>query len=337
MQYNTKLAKTKKAIATAGPLASKSGKFTKILEKLNKLKAAKTKQEAALSLKEEKQKQLSKLKQEVDQLNKEEAKVEASLLRISNWEQAVSFATSEISRNYHPYNLDTGETRTVEDLSEILESQFETIKKVVKEMNISKKCLKRIEKAYKLVPQMLTTLRFYFNDVDAILDIQSLPLEIENIIRGTLAPALYLEIAGKKMQTAEKKHEILKVHEELIGKLKTNKIWQQIDEDEQFRLEKLTLEFVQVFQRSSSCVEGRNSHLRLWHHGVGTLSSRKLKSITVVHNYFLKRGDGTTAAERFFGKKPKDLFQYLLNKMPCPVRPRQKFARQKEVLTMAVI
>ena len=102
-------------------------------------------------------------------------------------------------------------------------------------------------------------------------------------------------------------------------------------------MEKLSLKLVQVFQRSSSCVEGRNSHLQLWHHGVGTLSPRKLKSITVVHNYFLKRGDGTTAAERFFGKKPKDLFQYLLDKMPGSVRPRQRASRQKEGLIMAVI
>ena len=139
------------------------------------------------------------------------------------------------------------------------------------------------------------------------------------------------------MQTAEKKNEILQVHKKIINELKKEKIWAQLGEDEQLRLEKLSLQLVQVFQRSSSCVEGRNSHLQLWHYGVGTLSDRKLKSITVVHNYFLKRGDGTTAAERFFGKKPKDLFQYLLDKMPDHVRPRQKSSRLKEGLIMAVI
>jgi hypothetical protein len=78
------------------------------------------------------------------------------------------------------------------------------------------------------------------------------------------------------------------------------------------------------FQRSSSCVEGRNAQLSLHHHGMHRLSDRKLKSLTVIHNFYLKRPDGTTAAERFFENNPINMFEWLLEKMDLPPRPRSK-------------
>jgi hypothetical protein len=77
-----------------------------------------------------------------------------------------------------------------------------------------------------------------------------------------------------------------------------------------------------LFQRSSSCVEGRNGHLALYHHGLHRLPRRKLEALTVVHNYFSRRPDGTTAAERFFGAPHEDLFEHLLARMPSLGRPR---------------
>jgi hypothetical protein len=85
---------------------------------------------------------------------------------------------------------------------------------------------------------------------------------------------------------------------------------------------KIAKECANLFQRSSSCVEGRNAQLSLHHHGFHRLSTTKLKGLTVIHNYYLKRPDGTTAAERFFENKPIDLFDYLLNNMTLPPRPR---------------
>jgi len=79
-----------------------------------------------------------------------------------------------------------------------------------------------------------------------------------------------------------------------------------------------------LFQRSSSCVEGRNAQLSLRHHGMHRLSDRKLKALTVRHNYYLKRADGTTAAERFYENRPIDMFEWLLGNMAQLPRPRSK-------------
>jgi hypothetical protein len=76
--------------------------------------------------------------------------------------------------------------------------------------------------------------------------------------------------------------------------------------------------------RSSSCVEGRNGLLALYHHGRHGLSEQRLQALTVLHNYWVRRDDGSTAAQRFFGQKPRDLFTWLLERFPDPPRPAQR-------------
>jgi len=53
------------------------------------------------------------------------------------------------------------------------------------------------------------------------------------------------------------------------------------------------------FQRSSSCVEGRNAQLSLHHHGMHRLSDRKMKGLTVIHNFYLKRPTGSPQQNDF--------------------------------------
>ena len=69
------------------------------------------------------------------------------------------------------------------------------------------------------------------------------------------------------------------------------------------------------FQRASSAVEGRNGYLSQMHHNGRGMKGNRLPSLTVVHNYDLKRLDGTTAAERLFQVKPPDLFEWILEKI----------------------
>jgi len=69
---------------------------------------------------------------------------------------------------------------------------------------------------------------------------------------------------------------------------------------------------VSNFQRTSSAVEGRNGWLSQIHHNGRGLAVKRLRSLTIIHNYYLKRSDGTTAAERLFGRKFDDPFEWLV-------------------------
>ncbi len=69
-------------------------------------------------------------------------------------------------------------------------------------------------------------------------------------------------------------------------------------------------------------VEGRNGQLSLKHHALHRFTLGKLQALTVLHNYLVRRADGTTAAERFYGTASRDLFAWLLDRLSIPARPR---------------
>jgi hypothetical protein len=54
------------------------------------------------------------------------------------------------------------------------------------------------------------------------------------------------------------------------------------------------------------------------------VSERRLQALTVIHNYLIQGPDGTTAAERFFGRKPPEVFAWLLERLPDLPRPARK-------------
>jgi len=49
-------------------------------------------------------------------------------------------------------------------------------------------------------------------------------------------------------------------------------------------MEKQAQNAADVFQRSSSCVEGRNGQLSLRHHGLRELTASKLRALRTIHN-----------------------------------------------------
>ena len=82
---------------------------------------------------------------------------------------------------------------------------------------------------------------------------------------------------------------------------------------------------VDFFQRSSSCVEGRNAQLSLRHHGIHRLSHPALKAQTVIHNYHIKNKNKQTPATGFFEQEHDNLFEALLMKINFSSRSRYKF------------
>jgi len=79
---------------------------------------------------------------------------------------------------------------------------------------------------------------------------------------------------------------------------------------------------VSNFQRTSSAVEGRNGCLsQLRHNGRG-LSSSRLRALTAIHNFGLRRSDGTSAAERLFRRDFPDIFEWVIERMGELPEPR---------------
>ena len=91
---------------------------------------------------------------------------------------------------------------------------------------------------------------------------------------------------------------------------------------EQDELKAKAQTLAEVFQRSSSNVEGRHGYLSLRNHQLRGLDHpRKRACLTATHNFLLTRSDGTTAAERFFGQKPRSMFAAILASVEIPPAP----------------
>jgi Family of unknown function (DUF6399) len=77
------------------------------------------------------------------------------------------------------------------------------------------------------------------------------------------------------------------------------------------------------YQRTSSAVEGRNGSLSRLHHAGRGFSPQGLKVATIIHNFDLKRADGTTAAQRLFDHEFPNLFTWLVDAMGNLPMPRK--------------
>lgn len=237
--------------------------------------------------------------------------------------EAVRSAKSEIGEVYHPYNLKTGEKQDPGIVSGLLANCFDRIHTAT--ADLTDRCKKRVHKAQRVVGSMVATITFFFQMIDVCLENMRLSDRDKHLMNSYLIPGHYLKIAAKKERDVDRKADMLqKAHKllsivENLGGLRNENSDCKIEE-----LEKTARDCAHLFQRSSSCVEGRNAQLALRHQGIHRLGDRHLKALTVVHNYYIKRRDGTTAAERFFEAKPDDLFNFLLNHMDYPVRPRNR-------------
>ena len=174
---------------------------------------------------------------------------------------------------------------------------------------------------------MKATIAFFFSMVSICMDNINATDEERQLMENYLIPGFYLGQVARKEKDIERRDRISEESEDLLSIVNNRDGPYSAIELERWQvLEKAARECAQIFQRSSSCVEGRNAQLSLYHHGLHRLSDGKLGALTVIHNYFKKRADRTTAAERFFGAKPKVLFEWLLENMDFPVRPRKRLA-----------
>ena len=190
---------------------------------------------------------------------------------------------------------------------------------------LSERSLKNIRKARRVVTKMVATITFFVLTVQAKVQTLTLTTEQEKALYHLLIPAIYLNLVADKADTADERHTLQERSRQLLEPLLgSHSPLAAMDRDEKQLLESVATECAQLFQRSSSCTEGRNGQLALRHHSLHRISPRKLSALTVVHNFFIQRPDGSTPAQRFFEADHSCLFNCLLDHVDLPGRPAKK-------------
>ena len=311
--------------ATSGSLAGKIRKTEKEVEKAEQ----KVKKQEAIKEQYYAQKRRPgrppSFDKRIENARQEKQQALENLTRRQEQQEQARKANKAISSSYHPYNLQTGKAQETETVDEALRIQFKELETIAQEAGLRDSSWQRIEKAKRVVVSMVATIAFFWLTVTAKIEALELTEAAEHIVFENLLPAYYLSIVAEKTKDSEQREQLKQKSEKLIAAVhnKDSPI-QQLSIAERQTLDTVAWECVRLFQPSSSCVEGRNGQLALRHHALHRLSDQKLNALKVVHNFHLRRRDGTTAAERFFGQTPKDLFAYLLERVDLPGFPAQK-------------
>jgi len=248
--------------------------------------------------------------------------------RLAQQREQVKASIKGIGHDYHFVDLERGVRRNGQLIASDIQGHIEQIRTVAQQEELSQSCLERIDKAERVVPKMQATIEFvsgYVGQQVAQLDLEP---PISFAMHAKLIPSYYLDrVAGAR--SVEGGEALRGLAEQLRAPLfePGGLLWELSPEiQEQLRHEAKRL--AAVFQRSSSNVEGRNGYLSLRCHQLRGLDlPRKRQCFTAIHNFFLTRPDGTTAAERFFGQKPRSMFATILDSVelaPAPLRPPRK-------------
>lgn len=246
------------------------------------------------------------------------------LIQATKRHEEIKEANKGIGDDYHPYDLNDGTVKTAKMLESELNQRFEVIQTHATSAELSENSFKKINKAKKVTASMIATLNFFWSWMSTEIERVKLNEIGAEVFKKTLVLLAYLELHIPKSRNAKQKNKRKQLYDAQMDELESYPWWQSLDALSKQDLMDSAKKCAEIFQRSSSCVEGRNGQLSLMHHSTRTLSSRKLSSLTVIHNYFIKRDDGTTAAERFFEQKHENLFLWLLDRVDCPPLPAKK-------------
>lgn len=166
---------------------------------------------------------------------------------------------------------------------------------------------------------------------------QSLPPDtIDAALRGWLVerllPTVYWQAQVSKTKTPPLKSAYQQAFDDAREALHRHPITATLSVEDCATWQAWATGWVGKFQRASSPVEGRNGYLSQLNHCARGTPSQRLKVLTVIHNFDLKRADGTTAAERLFGTPFPDVFDWVMERVGALPVPRKARTRSKPKL-----
>lgn len=242
--------------------------------------------------------------------------------RLAQQREQIATHLRGIGHAYHFVDLERGVRRNGQLIAADIQAHIEAVRTIAQHEGLSQNCLKRMDKAERVVPKMQATIEFVSSYVRQQVNQLDLTTPISFAMHAKLIPSYYLDRVAQT-RTIRSGESLRELAEGLRAPLfEPGGALSELSAQTQDQLRGEAKRLAAVFQRSSSNVEGRNGYLSLRSHQLRGLDlPRKRECFTTIHNFFLTRPDGTTAAERFFGQKPRSMFAAILNSVDLPPAP----------------
>jgi hypothetical protein len=265
------------------------------------------------------------LQQQLEQAEADQTVASRRVVECRDRQQRATTARQGLGRDYHPFDLDGGQPLTADQVAQRLAGHFDALDQIAADASLSTHAREKLAKARRVLNGLQATVAFFWTMIAVRFESWKLNAPTQQWLREQLIPGFYLRRVAEKAATSDERRRLRELSEEILARARSpDGLWETLSADVQAELERKAQDCADLFQRSSSCVEGRNGHLSLKHHALHQLTSRKLRALTVLHNYAVRRKDGSTAAERFYGTAPHNLFAWLLEHISLPARPRAR-------------
>jgi Family of unknown function (DUF6399) len=271
--------------------------------------------------------QVQKLESEISNLEEVRNNARNEFETVQSRQHRARDARLGIGLNYHPFDVTTGAPRKASEVESSLAGHFDTLDQVAAEANLGQSSFARLAKARRVLPALIETIRFFWTLISSHAQDLSKQFssEVVRVWWNELVAGCYLALVAERCKDSNERKRLRELSSSILERAKARDgPLKELSEEQKDHLVAQARIAAEWFQRSSSCVEGRNGQLSLRHHGLREITKRKLCVLGVLHNFVIKRRDGSTAASRFFGQKPRELFPWLVEHMPLPSRPRRR-------------
>ena len=230
----------------------------------------------------------------------------------------------------HPFDIKRNTLACSETVSIELEDILTTLQSIYSTHKLQDP-RNGIRKLKNQIPSLSAIIDLWWSWVDQCLIQNEYEANKVNWVKEYLLPAVYWQQQTQRTKNPNLRKDYHAAYITALTFLEQHSVTVGLNQLDREQWWNWAIWMVSKFQRSSSAVEGRNGYLSQVHHNRRGLSSKRLQVSTIIHNFSLKRNDGTTAAQRLFGQQFPDLFEYLvesIGELPQPRKSRKSSKAQ---------
>jgi hypothetical protein len=254
--------------------------------------------------------------------------IEAQRLQLENDHNDYRKSIHALSLSIHPFHIETGESQMGMELQVSLQPHLSILERLSQTYSPTKSQA-ALERWRRQIPCLSGGLHAWWVWVIQSLLAQTKDPEIHNWVLNLLLPWVYWHQQTEKTRQPQLKQNYEQARKSAHERFLADEHTKKLTSSEQQPWIDWAIWMCTKFQRTSSAVEGRNGYLSGLHHSGRGFTEQTLQVLTIIHNFDIKRDDGTTAAQRLFEKPFPDLFEWIVPRMGELPRPRRTLKTPK--------
>ena len=247
---------------------------------------------------------------------------------LAQWDEGYQQTIRAITTAIHPFSVETGEWQLWCELEHRLREPLRQMETLAKQLELSK-AISAIETFRTHIPDIAHGLSLWWRGVIDELNQRTQDPLIQAWVVSTLLPSLYWHQQAQKTRTPSLKAIYQQAAQRADDCLAAHPMSAQLQPDHYQAWRIWAQQQCTRFQRTSSAIEGRNGQLSRLHHATRGFSPELLNALTLIHNFDVRRADGTTPAERLFEQPFPSLFEWLVEQVDAIPLPRKSKKSQE--------